>query len=375
MIGSLVFATLLAGAPDARIVVAIGNDVGIGRDVPLDYAEADAKRFHQLMMEIGGVSEERSYLVVGGDARRVRSVLNEARGRIKELSAQSRTSLIVFVSSHADAEALHLGGTTLPLDELHGLVRGASADLKLTIVDACRTAATTYRGGQPVPEVDVAFGTPARVDGDVLITSASLGEPAQERAFLRGALFSHHLMTGLRGAADVDDDAVVSLTEAYTYAYRRTAADAPRGGATQRPSYAFDTRGFGSWVLTRPKTLDAGVRLSSELEGVFWVADNRRALVAEVVKARGEVVRLALAPGWYRVVRPDGRFAGVADVNLGWGGVRTLEADAFVRVPMSGSTLKGSAAIVARPLRLGLGYGAGLNPLPGDTFEHAPMLR
>ncbi len=45
-------------SPDARIVVAIGNDVGTGRDVRLDYAEADAKRFHRLMMEIGGGGSE-----------------------------------------------------------------------------------------------------------------------------------------------------------------------------------------------------------------------------------------------------------------------------------------------------------------------------
>ena len=361
---------------DARIVVAIGNNVGVGSDEPLDYAEHDAQRFYKLMTEIGGVSPDRAYIVVGKDAASVRKVLHEARGRIKELVGQRRASLIVFVSAHADRKTLHLAGTELPISELHSLVRTSAADLKLTVIDACQTAARTKtKGGQPVPEVAVTFGSQSRVDGDVLITSASPGEPAQERAFLRGALFSHHLVTGLRGAADVDRDQAVSLTEAYSYAYRRTAAAAVLGGGPQNPSFAFDTKGFGTWILTRPGDHHASLVLGRGIEGAVWIANRKHELVAEVSKARSETLRLALPSGWYRIVQPDGAVAHVADVNLGWGGVREVTAANFTRVRMAESTLRGSKPIELRPWQLAAGYVVGANPLPGPDIEHLAMLR
>ena len=361
---------------DARVVLAIGNNIGAKGEEPLDYAEEDARRFHQLMTELGGVSAERAYLVLGANARTVRQKLNEARGRVQELAARQRTSLIVFVSAHADQAGIHLSGTTLPLQELHQLVRTSAADLKLTVVDACQTAVRSrQKGGRPVPEVALSYGPKSKIDGDVLITSASAGEPAQERAFLRGALFSHHLMTGLRGAADVDRDLSVSLTEAYAYAYRKTAAQAVMGGAAQHPSFSFDTRGFGAWILTRPGNHQAALVLEEGIEGKVWVANRKRELVAEVTKASSERLRLAVPAGWYRIVRPDGAYADVADVNLGWGGVREVRAEDFVRTRMSASKLKGRAPIVLRPWQAGIGYSLGLNPLPGGALEHAGHLQ
>ena len=361
---------------EARIVVAIGNNLGIGADEPLDYAEQDARRFRQLMIEIGGVARNRAYLVLGENAAGVRKVLYEVRGRLQELANEPRATLIVFVSAHADQDALHLSGTTLAISELRALVQTSGADLKLTVIDACQTAATTKKkGGRPVPEVEIAFQAPSRVGGDVFLTSASPGEPAQERAFLRGALFSHHLFTGLRGAADVDGDRAISLDEAYGYAYRRTAATAAYGGAPQHPRFAIDMEGFGSWVLTRPGDHHAGLLLGPGIEGTVWVANRKDELVAEVAKTRTEVLRLALVAGWYRVVRPEGTSASVADVNLGWGGEQQLGPDDFVRVPMSRAKLRGDRPIVARPWQLAVGYAVGANPLPGPTLEHLAMLR
>ena len=370
----------IAAAPgpetDDRIIVAIGNNIGVGADEPLDYAEDDARRFHRLMMEIGGVARDRAYLMVGEDADGVRKILYEVRGRLQEVASKARASLVVYVSAHADQDALHLSGTKLPVTELHDLVRTSRADLKLTVIDACQTAALSKdKGGRPVPEVDVTFEAPSRVDGDILITSASPGEPAQERSFLRGALFSHHLFAGLRGAADVDRDRTVSLTEAYGYAFRRTAAAAVLGGAPQHPSFAFDLKGFGPWVLTRPGNHHAALVLSDGIDGTVWVANRKQELVAEVAKARAEVVRLALPAGWYRVVRPDGTVAHVADVNLGWGGEQRVEASDFVRVRMADATLRGRQPIQPRPWQVSVGYVVGANPLPGSNVEHLALLR
>jgi hypothetical protein len=375
-VSAAIFATLLAlAAPapaDQRVAIIVGNDVGLPGEEPLDYAEADARRFHALLLEVGDVREDRAYLVAGGDADAVRRALLEATGRLLELKAQGPSSLIVYVSAHADEEALHLGGTRLPIEELRAAMARTDADLRLGILDGCRTAVRVKtRGGAPAPDVAVRFERTAEVRGDLFIRSASDGEPAQEWTYLRGGLFTHHLLVGLRGVADLDADDRVTLAEAYGYAYRKTVAQAVTGqGGAQHPSFDFDVEGFGEWVFSRPRALGATLALAAPLSGPTWIANRKNELVAELGKAPGEVTRVALAPGWYRVVMPDGATAAVADVNLAWGGTRTLGPDDFVRTPLSKARLRGADPIVLRPWWVSAGYGLSSGAVAGLAVEH-----
>ncbi len=108
-------------------------------------------------------------------------------------------------------------------------------------------------------------------------------------------------------------------------------------------------RGFGEWTFTWPARLDTRVILSKELAGTLWIADRGNRLLAEVSKAAGEAVTVAVRPGWYRVVRPAGGWAYPTDVNLTWGGEQVLMPDDFVRVRGSQARLRGSEPIVLRP--------------------------
>lgn len=367
--------SICAPAPaqaDLRVAIVVGHDLGLEGEEPLDYAEADARRFHQLLLEVGEVRPDRAYLVAGGDADVVRRALAEATGRLLELRDRGPSSLIVYISAHADEESVHLGGTRLPIAELRAAMARTNADLRLAILDGCRTAVRVKsKGGVPVADVAVTFDRSARVEGDLFIRSASDGEPAQEWTYLRGGLFTHHLLVGLRGVADLDADDRVTLAEAYGYAYRKTVASAvtARGGA-QHPSFDFDVRGFGEWVFSRPRQLGATLVLGPELSGPAWIANRNNELVAELSKASGESTRVALSPGWYRVVMPSGAFAEVADINLGWGGQRFLAADDFVRTPLSKARLRGQDPIVLRPWTVALGYGLARGPVAGLDLEH-----
>ncbi|MEO1173534.1 MAG: hypothetical protein AAFX94_16000, partial [Myxococcota bacterium] len=165
------------------------------------------------------------------------------------------------------------------------------------------------------------------------------------------------------------------LTEAYTYAYSRTAAEATLGGAPQHPSFDFDVEGAGAWILTRPGVNPSSLTVGGDIEGTVWIANRKRELVAEVAKLRGERVRLALPPGRYRVVRPVGTEADVADVNVGWNSAEELNNRDFVRVRLKNSVLRGTAPIELRPWQVSVGYAIGMNPLPGDATEHLALLR
>lgn len=371
-------ALLLAGGDlamqDVRVAVIVGNNRGLDSEQPLEWAERDALRVHSLLTEIGGVAPRRAYLVLGGTADDVLHAIIQATGQLRELSAYTRTSLLFYVSAHADEEALHLGGERLALARLRGELARAPAQLRVVLVDACRTPVDARRkGGRPGPEVPVVFDQSARLDGEVLMSAAGPGELAQEWAHLRGSLFTHHLLAALRGAADYDGNGKVTLAEAYSYAYHVTLAKAAEAGlAPQRPSFEFALVGFGEWVFTRVEASGAQLALAEDLEGRVWITDRGRDIVAEIEKRGGERLRLAVAPGLYRVVVPKGPRAYVAEVSLAYGGSRTVAGGDLVRVPASRAAWKGGDdPLVLRPWDLSAGVAvsngvlAGMSPRTG----------
>ncbi|MCK6551625.1 caspase family protein [Myxococcota bacterium] len=343
--------------PERRVAIVVGHDVGDPGEEPLEWAESDATRFRDLLVASADVEPERAHLVLGRGPGDVRRAFAEASGRVAELARLGPTSLVVYVSSHADEEALHLGGEHLRLDELDALVRAVPATLRIVIIDACRGGpAVRTKGGRPVSEV--ALASSAGVEGLVTIHASSPGEPAQEWRGLRGALFTHHVLAGLRGLADLDDDGRVTLAELYGYAFRRTVAYSTFGPGPQRPSFSMELKGAGEWTFSRPTELGARVVLAEALEGPVWITDlARRELVAEVAKVRGERAKIAVRPGRYRVVQAAGpKSSDVADVNLVWGGERVVEPDDLVRTPAARAALRGGAPIELFPWRVGASY-------------------
>ncbi|MDC0713274.1 hypothetical protein POL68_32730 [Stigmatella sp. ncwal1] len=125
-LGVLLAVLALAGEAQAapvRLLVSIGNNTGDPIDVPLRYADTDARRFHELMRELGQVQSTRAYLLSGATVEQVRAAFTEVRGRAAELAAAGAdVTLFIYVSAHAQAGQLHLGGGHLPLTELRELL-------------------------------------------------------------------------------------------------------------------------------------------------------------------------------------------------------------------------------------------------------------
>ncbi|MCP3142408.1 caspase family protein [Pyxidicoccus xibeiensis] len=362
-----------AAPEELRVAVVVGSDDGLRGEAPLDYAEADARRFHQLLLHAGSVAPEHAFLVTEGGADGVRLALARARELLARARRQGPGALVFYVSAHADAESLHLAGTRLPLAELRRLLADMPATLRLALVDACRTPAVARaKGGTPsTAEVPVRLEAPSEVEGTVWLMASSEGEPAQEWASLRGALFTHHVLAGLRGLADADDDGAVTLAELYTHAWRHTLASSALSGAgAQHPSFDIRLSGWGEWVLARPAGMGASLVLGEDVEGHLWVADHQQELVAELHKARGSSTRLAVRPGRYRVVRPEGTFAEAVDVQLGWRAERVLTRSDFLRVPLQRARWRGGTPLALRPWEASVGYAVSSGSLQGLGAAH-----
>lgn len=299
----------LALPPDTW-VLAIGNNRGDGEDGQLLYAERDARAIADVLRTDGRVSSDRVRLLLDEPADTVRRTLREIHAAIaaqKQASAQ-QTALVIYYSGHADADALHLRTSRLPIQELRDLLSGSPALLQLLVVDACRSGAVTrVKGVQPAPEFVIQLGGPHNAEGLAIISSSTAGEWSQESDRLRGSFFSHHLLNALRGVADRNGDGRVTLVEAYEYAYSQTLRSTGRTLSLQHPTYSYAVKGSGEIVLTTPGDHGGNTgRLRLAAPSLYLITEEREggAVVAEVATARRHVL-LNLPRGRYFVQERD----------------------------------------------------------------------
>lgn len=297
------FGVLAAGlAPAAlaepRLALVIGDNRGLGDEELLRFAEHDAERVRDALVDVGGFTPGEVMVLQDADATAVRQALTTLEGR---LAAGGVERLFIYVSSHAGDGVLHLKGTELPMQEVVDFVKRAPVRVGLLVVDACRSGAVTrLKGLKPRGEPTHIEAT--QVEGRVLISASGADEYAQESDELGGSYFTHYFIAGLRGAADGSGDGRVTLDEVYGWAWARTIESTFASyGGVQRPAFSVDLRGQGQLVLSEPGAAKARLTLDVKAPGRWLVvASSSGQVVADVDKGEGPV-SLAVKPGEYRV--------------------------------------------------------------------------
>jgi len=299
----------LAHADIARHAVVIGNNQGDRGEAVLRYAERDAERFAGVLLDVGGFSAQNIVTLLASDAETVRAALIAVNDRIRNEHAGS-AMLIVYYSGHADASALHLGATALEVNQLEQLVSGSSASFRLLALDACRSGVLTrVKGGRLAPPIAIAVGDAIPADGVVFWSASAASEDAQESDEIQGSFFTHYLVSGLAGPADVNRDGAVTTDEAFEYARAATLRASSRTLAgPQHATFRDDVRGRQDVVLTRP---GAAARMAAiELppgRDVVVMADSEAGRIVGEIAASDRARRLTLRPGRYFIrERADG---------------------------------------------------------------------
>src|SRR5204863_4666070 len=119
--------------------------------------------------------------------------------------------------------------------------------------------------------------------GHAYLTSSAATEVAQESDRIEASFFTYYLVSGLRGAADVNLDRRVTLQEAFQFAAQETLARTEQTvGGPQHAAYEFDLAGTGELVVTDVRSTQAGLVLAPELAGRIGVRDQHGDLVAEL---------------------------------------------------------------------------------------------
>ncbi len=333
----------LAEAAEQRYAVIVGANEGRASEEPLRYAEADAERVAEVMRQRGSLPEENLVLLRGVEAERLEAVMHEVARRVSaDVKAGHDPLLFVYYSGHADADSLHLGRSALPLARLRELLDAAPAKLRILVLDACRSGEITrVKGVVPAESFEFRAESELETKGLAIITSSAAAEDAQESDRLRGGIFTHHFVNGLRGAADESGDGEITLSEAYRYGYVQTLQTTSGARFVQHPTYAFTTSGRREIVLARTQREEAQLVLVDAGVYLLFERGEDGDLVAELTAREGTV--LVVEPGTYLLRRRVERDVYETSVRVGKGRAVRVRDDDLSRVDLGRTVRKGYA--------------------------------
>ncbi len=317
-----------AGAQEVhRYALLVGTNEGGAERATLRYAHSDAEVMADILETLGGVSADRSLLLLDPSADALRGAFVDLQAEIA--ADDGRPEVVFYYSGHSDEEGLLLGEDRFGYRELRATLDGLGAKVRLAILDSCASGSLVLsKGGAKVD--GFLRETESTLDGVAYITSSSADEVAQEGDRVGGSYFTHYLASGLRGAADTTGDGRVTLDEAFIFARDETLARTER---TQHgPQHAvrdFALKGTGDLVLTDLARLAASLALGEAVEGHVVVRSEEGHLVAELEKPLGRPVVLAVPSGSYRVTVLPTDLSQVlqAEVELEQGTTRDLGLD------------------------------------------------
>lgn len=355
----------LAQAETRRLAIVVGNNAGVGDMPPLRYAESDAGKMARVLVELGDTQLEDVFLLQGQGVPSVEAAITEARERVSffKKAPDVRTVVFFYFSGHSDGESIELGREKLAYARLKALLTGTGGDVRVVVVDACRSGAgLREKGGKPGESFTIRLADTLQATGEAFITSSAADEAALESSEVMGSYFTHNFISGLRGAADASGDKLVTLAEAYKYSYDRTvSATAILPVGAQHPNYDYRLSGQGELVLSSLLKPSASLVLP-EADRSLVIDLARDQIVVEVVGGAREV---ALAPGQYGLRLFQGAKSYGGRVSLSDGARHVVQMNTLTAIRSSVVMAEKGPAIVkpgegARPAsETGLGLSVG----------------
>jgi hypothetical protein len=300
-----------------RFAFLVGANHGGDDRVTLRYAVDDAKAVLKVLEEMGGILSEDSRFLADPS----RDVFFQEMIALAEDVKQAkekfrRVEVIFYYSGHSDEENLFLGKDRVSYKEFKDLITSLGADVRIGILDSCASGALTLPKGvikKPPFLLDTAYN----MKGYAFITSSSATEAAQESSRLKRSFFTHNLISGMRGAADRNQDGRITLNEAYQFAFDGTLNQTEKTMAgPQHPSYHIQMSGTGDVVITEIWKSTAVLVIEKDIAGKIYIHNKDSVLVVELNKLAGREISIGLDAGLYRVINIDDRAIREARVSL-----------------------------------------------------------
>lgn len=191
----------------------------------LRYTDDDAYRMYAFLKspEGGALSDEQITVLVDEEANKenILSKMNYIFGK-----AGPNDLVMLYYSGHG------LKGSFLPIDfdgynnklmhsEINAIMENSRAKYKLLLADACYSGSLfTMRSAEVPDAIQTYYSTLAEAgSGTALIMSSKSEETSLESSEVRQGVFTHFLMRGLKGEADLDGDKIVNINELFDFVY------------------------------------------------------------------------------------------------------------------------------------------------------------
>ena len=337
----------------SQYAILIGANVGGPGQPQLRYAQDDARKMNEVLTELSGYSAGNIIRLNQPTPMQLIAAIDRVAARIVADQMAGKVSRMLFYySGHAKAAALNLGDNEFPLDDLRARLVGLPSKLTVVVLDACQSGAfSRIKGATPAADFSINSKTRLDATGIAVLASSTGSELSQESENLRSSYFTHHLLVGMRGAADSNRDGRVSVDEGYRYAYNQTLlATAQTAVGGQHVTLEVDLKGHGEIPLSYPQPATAKVELPKDLKGHAMVEHVRsHSVIAELEKVSGAPIRIAVAPGDYRVIIRDGDQVRSCPITATAASVTEVDVARCERIALAASTGKGVVRLPYEP--------------------------
>jgi uncharacterized caspase-like protein len=248
--------------PDRWAVV-----IGVGNyehpEIPrLRYSVPDAEAMYQFLIGPAGFEKEHILLLTDKTEKRpTLQNIKRALGTFLARSARRDDTVVIFFAGHGapevdprgieadglakylvpmDADCDDLFSTALPMDDIHAIFARIESARVVVFLDTCysgaaggRTFASKKTRAGDVDELFLERLTRAR--GRAIITASRPTEVSIELPELGHGIITYYLVQGLKGAADLNRDGIVSLQELYEYVEQQVTQKSRAVGGKQHP--------------------------------------------------------------------------------------------------------------------------------------------
>jgi hypothetical protein len=296
------------GAVIKRFALAVGANNG-GKDrVHLQYAVSDAEAILKVFQDLGGVEEDDFLLLEEPDVRTFYTEMGKLQSRIEKSKVEyGRVEFIFYYSGHSDDKYILLGDEKISYENLRDTINGIDAHVRIAILDSCASGAfTRIKGGKK--RLPFLMDSAYDMRGFAVMTSSSANEASQESDLIQSSFFTHYLISGLRGAADMSQDGRITMNEAYQFAFNETLSQTTKTiSGPQHPYTDIQMSGTGDVVMTDVRRASVILVLGEDIFGQLFIHGRDDRLVVELTKPPGRKIELGLEKGEYRVINiPEG---------------------------------------------------------------------
>jgi hypothetical protein len=306
-------------ATTKRFAMVVGANNGGPDRVQLKYAVSDAKSLLKVLKDMGGVTQDDCILLADPDRKTLFLEMKKLGEKINKARSQyRRVEVIFYYSGHSDEQNILLDREKVSYKDYRDAITGIDADVRIAVLDSCASGAfTRIKGGKKTSPflIDTAYD----MKGFAFMTSSSSDEASQESDRLRGSFFTHYLVSGLRGAADMTQDGRITLSEAYHFAFSETLAQTEKTmSGPQHPNYNIQMSGTGDVVMTDIRESSAQLVINKNISGKIFIHNRNQndALVLELTKPFGRDIKLGLEQGKYRVINIRAERVYEAEIQL-----------------------------------------------------------